>query len=171
MLFADSNLFYTRRQMIRLAFPVQTGDAQITPLVAGIVEGEVRLKFSLQSIAEQEILTRALYSRADSWVADRAEREEDRPFVSLARVVRISFTGFRQVLLGLLPGREIPQPKTKTPHAPRYDPEAPLAPKPANAKTVVGSSLVVLLAVLLGSGALVGQTPREIRGPNCPADF
>jgi cellulose synthase (UDP-forming) len=148
VLFADSNLFYARRQIIRLAFPVQTGDAQITALVAGIVEGEVRLKFSLQSIAEQEILTRALYSRADSWIDGRADHEEDRPFHSLARVVRISFTGFHQVLRGLLPSKPHPQPKPKTPKTP---------------KAVATTTLLVLLAVLLGTRPLAAQTAAEIR--------
>jgi cellulose synthase (UDP-forming) len=105
VVFSEPSILYSRRQTIRLAFPVQTGDDQIPAHFVGVVEGEVPLKFNLHSIAEQEILTRALYSRADSWVHDRAKREEDRPLLSFARVVRLSFTGFRQVLLGMLPRR------------------------------------------------------------------
>ncbi len=91
---------------LRVAFPQQTGDAQITGTVVGLFKKEIRLKFDALSIAEQEILTRALYSRADSWMSSRQNIEEDRPLVSLARVIRLSFTGFSQVLQGLLPAKK-----------------------------------------------------------------
>lgn len=90
---------------VLVSFPVQTGDAEIRSIVAGTFRGEIRLQFADLTIAEQETLTRALYSRADSWISGRDNIEDDRPLVSLGRVIRLSFTGFRQVLLGLLPKR------------------------------------------------------------------
>ncbi len=101
--FSDPAIVFAAGESIRVAFPQQTGDAQLDCLVVGIVKGEVRLKFRLKTIAEQETLTRALYSRADSWVGDRSHIEVDRPLLSLLRVMRLSLTGFHQVLLGLLP--------------------------------------------------------------------
>jgi cellulose synthase (UDP-forming) len=95
---------------VLVSFPVQTGDAEIRSTVAGTFKGELRLQFADLTIAEQETLTRALYSRADSWITGRDNIEEDRPLVSLGRVIHLSFTGFRQVILGLLP-RRAPAPK------------------------------------------------------------
>ncbi|WP_263358881.1 UDP-forming cellulose synthase catalytic subunit [Acidicapsa ligni] len=89
--------------MVRLAFPLQTGDEQITATVIGMQDDELRLQFVALTLFEQETLTRALYSRADSWMNVRANTEDDRPFVSLLRIIRLSFTGFKQVALGLLP--------------------------------------------------------------------
>jgi cellulose synthase (UDP-forming) len=103
ILLSDPDIAVQRGDALQVAFPMQTGDAQVRAFVVGVLDHEIRLKFRLTSISEQEILTRALYSRADSWINDREHIEEDRPLLSLARVVRLSFAGFHQVLLGLLP--------------------------------------------------------------------
>jgi cellulose synthase (UDP-forming) len=86
-----------------LSFPEQTGDATIGAIIVGHRHHEVRLQFDNLDIAQQETLTRALYSRANSWISSRANIEVDRPLLSLARVIRLSFTGFYQVLRGLVP--------------------------------------------------------------------
>ena len=89
----------------KLAFPEQSSDAEVSAKVVGLKGREVRLAFSLPTIFEQETLTRALYSRADAWIDSLEKKEVDRPMVSLARVVRLSFYGIHQVLLGMLPQR------------------------------------------------------------------
>jgi len=89
-----------------VSFPQQTGDAQINAVIVGKAGNEIRIRFDNLTIAEQEIMTRALYSRANSWVSSRENIEEDRPLISLARVIRLSFTGFSQVLQGLLPAKK-----------------------------------------------------------------
>lgn len=94
---------------IYLAFPVQTGDEQIAATVIGARDDELRLQFVALSVTEQETLTRALYSRADSWMHVRSNIEDDRPLLSLMRIIRLSLTGFKQVVLGLLPRKvEVP---------------------------------------------------------------
>jgi cellulose synthase (UDP-forming) len=90
---------------LRISFPQQTRSAQIGATVMGKTGDSIRLKFDATTIVEQETLTRALYSRANSWISLRAKGEEDRPLVSLGRVILISFTGFKRILLGLLPRR------------------------------------------------------------------
>jgi cellulose synthase (UDP-forming) len=45
------------------------------------------------SIAEQEVLTMVLYSRADSWLGWGESRESDNVLVSLGRIFRISMHG------------------------------------------------------------------------------
>ena len=92
---------------LRVSFPVQTGDAEVSGVVVGKYGGNFRLKFDGLPLEEQETLTRALYSRADAWLTSRGKREEDRPLLSLARVIRLSLTGFHQVLRGLLPRKKV----------------------------------------------------------------
>ena len=128
-------------EAIRLSFPQQTGDARIGATVVAIIGTEVRLMFEIPTIEEQETLTRALYSRANSWMDSRRKIEVDRPLLSLARVVRLSFTGFYQVLHGLLPS--------------------------GKAK----SAAVILCAALALSGASAAQIPGAASlTPTAPAD-
>ena len=87
----------------RLAFPEQTGDEDIEANVVGVRPGEIRLAFPMPTIFEQEILTKALYSRADAWLSSVESKELDRPLVSLARVIRLSFYGYHQIIKSLLP--------------------------------------------------------------------
>src|ERR1035441_10188748 len=54
--------------------------------VVGMSSNSLRLSFKLITIAEQETLTRALYSRADAWL-NLGTKEVDRPLISLGRVV------------------------------------------------------------------------------------
>jgi cellulose synthase (UDP-forming) len=89
-------------QKVELTFPHQTGDAPVTATVIAQRGQRVRVQFVDLTIGEQETLTCALYSRADSWVSVRGKVEEDRPFLSFARIVRLSMTGLKQVVLGLL---------------------------------------------------------------------
>jgi cellulose synthase (UDP-forming) len=90
-------------ELVKLTFPVQTGDAAIPATVVEQSGQRLRTQFVNLTIAEQETLTCALYSRADSWVHVRDKVEADRPFLSFARIVRLSMTGLKQVFIGLLP--------------------------------------------------------------------
>jgi cellulose synthase (UDP-forming) len=90
---------------VQITFPAQTGSASVTATVLAQRGPQVRSQFVDLTLAEQETLTCALYSRADSWVSGRIKPEVDRPFLSFGRIVRLSMTGLKQVLLGLLPER------------------------------------------------------------------
>ena len=87
----------------RLSFPEQTGDAEIGAKVVGLKDREVRVAFLVPTIAEQETLTRVLYSRADAWISSNESQEVDRPLISLGRVMRISVYGIYQILRSLFP--------------------------------------------------------------------
>jgi cellulose synthase (UDP-forming) len=91
---------------LHISFPHQTGDAHVGANIVGKNGDELRLRFHAATIAEQETLTCALYSRADSWIRSRDGIEEDQPLLSLARVIKLSFTGFDQVIRGLLPEKK-----------------------------------------------------------------
>jgi cellulose synthase (UDP-forming) len=102
---------FAKGDTFRLAFPEHAGNAEIGAEVIGIYGRELRLAFALPNIMEQEVLTRALYSRADAWIGSLENKETDRPLVSLGRVVRLSFTGIYEVIKSLLPEKsEIAEP-------------------------------------------------------------
>jgi len=107
IIFAEDSVPYRRGQKISVQFPMQTGNDEVRSTIVAVINGEARLRFQLDSIEEQEVLTRALYSRANCWIANRGHIEEDRPLVSLARIFRLSLTGFRQVALGLIPRKRV----------------------------------------------------------------
>ncbi|WP_245818098.1 UDP-forming cellulose synthase catalytic subunit [Granulicella rosea] len=143
----DNPARFTLGEMIQIAFPEQTGDddtdCRVNAKVVGLRDDSIRLQFEAHSIAQQETLTRAIYSRADSWIGNRAQIEVDRPLVSLARVIRLSFTGFNQVLRGLLPRRK--------------------------KKTAAALATASLLLALLATVNLLGQSPAsQIPGAQIP---
>ncbi|MDR3777416.1 MAG: UDP-forming cellulose synthase catalytic subunit [Terracidiphilus sp.] len=90
----------------RLAFPEQAGNAEIGAKVVGMHAGELRLSFALPTIAEQETLTRALYSRADAWISSLESKEADRPLVSLGRVMVLANFGIYQIIRSWFPEKK-----------------------------------------------------------------
>ncbi|WP_245536188.1 UDP-forming cellulose synthase catalytic subunit [Terriglobus roseus] len=97
-------------EYVHLTFPVQTGNRSVRATVIRLSSGKLRAQFTGLTIEEEETLTCALYSRADSWVNVRSNVEQDRPFVSLGRIAVLSLTGLKQVALGLLPEKRTPPP-------------------------------------------------------------
>ena len=91
------------RDRFQVSFPEHTGHEQVTATAVGLRSGEIRLAFLASTIAEQETLTRALYSRADAWLQPEESKEVDRPLVSLGRVMRLSVYGIYQLLASFLP--------------------------------------------------------------------
>jgi cellulose synthase (UDP-forming) len=124
----SGNAHFAMGDLFRLAFPKHADDEDIGAKVVGLSDGELRLAFSVLTIAEQETLTRALYSRADAWLTPPENIEVDRPFRSLARVSVLAFTGIYQICRSLFPERRI-------------------APKPRPAQTAT----LVIMACLLGA--------------------
>jgi cellulose synthase (UDP-forming) len=93
--------------LLRLEFPPPA--AVGTELRATVVssEGSVqRLHFEELTIAEQEVLTMVLYSRADSWLGWGEGRESDDVLQSLGRIFQISMHGLAMTFRTLFTGRE-----------------------------------------------------------------
>ena len=93
-------------ETFQMSFPGQTGSATVRATVTDVQGSRLRAQFFHLSLEEEETLTCALYSRADSWLSVRGRAEVDRPLVSFCRIMRLSTTGLHQVLLGLLPRRK-----------------------------------------------------------------
>ncbi len=89
--------------VVKIAFPTLTGTDEIRGQVVGIVGDSLRVAFQLDTIPEQEVLTRALYSRADAWLHSANLKEVDRPLISLGRVMVLSTYGIYQVCRSLFP--------------------------------------------------------------------
>jgi cellulose synthase (UDP-forming) len=138
----SGNAHFAMGDLFRLAFPKQVDDEDIGAKVVGLNDGELRLAFSVPTIAEQETLTRALYSRADAWLTPAENIEVDRPFRSLGRVSVLAITGIYQLCKSLLPERRIAS-----------------NPRPAQTAT-----LIILVACLFGAGtqSLGSGLPEKI---------
>ena len=89
--------------LVTIAFPTNTGEDEIQAEVIGLNGDALRIAFQLNTIPEQEVLTRALYSRADAWLESANVKEVDRPLISLGRVIVLSTFGIQQVLRSLVP--------------------------------------------------------------------
>jgi cellulose synthase (UDP-forming) len=99
--------------ILKIAFPSYTGKDEIQAQVIGLVGQTLRIAFQLNTIPEQEILTRALYSRADAWLGSANLKEVDRPLVSLGRVIVLSTYGIYQVCRSVFPERKHPTRATR----------------------------------------------------------
>src|SRR5579863_9391035 len=100
------NIHFASGDMVEVAFPSTTGSAELRAQVIGVVGETLRVTFLLDTIAEQEILTRALYSRADAWLGSANLKEVDRPLISLGRVIVLSTHGIYQVCRSIFPERK-----------------------------------------------------------------
>jgi len=88
---------------LTVTFPSNTGEDELHAQVVGRDREVLRIAFQLDTIPEQEVLTRALYSRADAWVESANQKEIDRPLISLCRVILLSTYGINQVLRSVIP--------------------------------------------------------------------
>jgi cellulose synthase (UDP-forming) len=107
------NTHFAMGDKVKLSFPEHAGEEVIDGEIVGMGKGQVRFEFSVPTIAEQETITRALYSRADAWLIPFEAREADRPLLSLARVIRLSGYGIYQVCRSFFPDK--PQPAKPRP--------------------------------------------------------
>ncbi|HWE84350.1 MAG TPA: UDP-forming cellulose synthase catalytic subunit [Terracidiphilus sp.] len=76
-----------------LSFPLPAGESHLRAGVVTIEGSVLRVKFEHLSIAEQEVLTTVLYSRADSWLGWGETRKSDNVLLSLAHIFQISIHG------------------------------------------------------------------------------
>ncbi len=78
---------------VLLAFPLPSGANELHATVVSSEGSVLRVRFESLTIAEQEVLTMVLYSRADSWLGWGESRESDNVLRSLGRIFQISMHG------------------------------------------------------------------------------
>ena len=99
---------------VHLVFPLP---AVATDLPATVVSEEgtlLRVRFEDLTIAEQEVLTMVLYSRADSWLGWGESRESDNVLRSMARIFQISMHGLASTFQSLFTGKDRQVKKART---------------------------------------------------------
>ena len=87
--------------LIRLGFPFPSVKTELPATVVSSEGSVLRVRFQDLTIAEQEVLTMVLYSRADSWLGWGESREADDPMRSMARIFKISLRGLVQTFESL----------------------------------------------------------------------
>ena len=99
---------------VRLAFPLPSITTDLPGRIVAEVGPVVRVHFDELTIAEQEVLTMVLYSRADSWLGWGESRESDNVVKSFTRIFQISLHGLRLTLKSLVSSegkQEVRKPK------------------------------------------------------------
>ena len=127
---------------MRLAFPLPVPTAEL-PVTVVSSEGTVlRVRFEDLTIAEQEVLTMVLYSRADSWLGWGESRETDDVLRSMGRIFQISMRGLVSTSQSLFAKKD------------------KRAKKSASLSVARSALIVTLAAVLMGAAHNVpGQVP------------
>jgi cellulose synthase (UDP-forming) len=125
---------------VQLAFPMPSGTHELHASVVSQEGPVLRVKFENLSIAEQEVLTMVLYSRADSWLGWGEARESDNVLRSLSRIFQISMHGLVSTAKSL------------------FGPSAKGKKKPARLPATT-SALLALAAVLLAPAARMHAQP------------
>ena len=96
----------------RLAFPLPAIHTELPASVVSLDDSVLRVRFEELSIAQQEVLTIVLYSRADSWLDSGESRESDRELRSLGHIFRVSMRGLKQTSVGIFRGNGKPKEKS-----------------------------------------------------------
>jgi cellulose synthase (UDP-forming) len=97
---------------VRLGFPGASAGTEVHAEVLSSEGSVLRVRFENLSIAEEEVLTMVLYSRADSWLGWGESRESDNVLVSLGRIFRISMHGLGSTFRSLFTDRDKGGPKS-----------------------------------------------------------
>jgi cellulose synthase (UDP-forming) len=97
--------------------------------------GRLRLRFEPLDLAQEEALTRILYSRADSWINATDTRPFDRPLRSLFMIVSVAMRGLLMALRTPIGQKKNPAPPKKVKAVPAAD-----------RASVAGIILLILLA-------------------------
>src|SRR5580704_2114454 len=151
----------TRGDTLSVQFALRFAQHEIPATVVDNKAGILRLQFLPLTLAQEEELTRVLYSRADSWLSSAAERERDRPLKSLGLLAKLSVRGIVAVFSNF--GRS-PQPAETI-----DDSEKPETPaEKTTEKSVKASSMAGTVVMLLGAFCLPAILAHAARPQQAP---
>jgi cellulose synthase (UDP-forming) len=120
---------------VKLGFSLPGVSTELPATVVSCEGSVLRLHFHQLTIAEQEVLTMVLYSRADAWLGWGEARESDHILRSLGRIFHLSFIGLTQTFRSLI-GKSDRQ-----------------AGKKVRTLSVAGSAMIFVVAALLTGSA------------------
>ena len=127
--------------LVHLTFPDRRRPSTLHATVVSLEESVLRVRFEDLSIAEQEVLTIALYSRADSWLGWGESRESDNVLRSLGRIFQISMRGLKATFLSI------------------FSDEDKAARRKSTSLSIAQLGLLFLLAAALAVGAAQSAGP------------
>jgi cellulose synthase (UDP-forming) len=136
---------------IRLVFPASTSTTEVPASVVGSDGTLLRVHFHALTIAEEEVLTMVLYSRADSWLGWGEARDSDNVVTSLARIFQISMRGLVQTFRALFSNND-------------------KGDRPSSSLSIARTSGLLLLAALAMSGAQPVHAQAAAAKPAVAAD-
>jgi cellulose synthase (UDP-forming) len=91
---------------VRLVFPLPSVNTDLPATVVSAEGSMMRVRFEELTIAEQEVLTMVLYSRADSWLGWGESRESDNILRSMGRIFQISMQGLVSTFQSLFTSKD-----------------------------------------------------------------
>lgn len=147
---------------VQLTFPMPTGvNNELHATVVSMEGSLLRVQFEDLTIAEQEVLTMVLYSRADSWLGWGESRESDNVLRSLGRIFQLSMQGLNMTFKSLFTF------KKKSPKKPARIPAA--ASMLALAALLgLGASTAKGQSAINADGKLAGQAPTKVAAQVLP---
>ena len=132
---------------VELSFPMPSTTCQLQCKVVAAEGSVLRVKFENLTIADQEVLTMVLYSRADSWLGWGESRESDNVLRSLIRIFQISMHGLAVTATSL------------------FSSSGKSGKKKVPGRRAATAASLALFAILLGTAPSVhGQNPFNANG-------
>lgn len=140
---------FSRGDQTTIGFDVFGEEARITCRVVRVDKWIAQLRFANLTLAQEEALTRLIFSRADAWVAWNDQfPERYSPLGSMARLAGLSLTGYLRVLKGIFRG------------------SAPAATEPAEEVSRAGGQPALPTMLLLVATGLLG--PASLHAQPAP---
>jgi cellulose synthase (UDP-forming) len=102
------------QSQVYLAFPTPSVAIDLPATVVSSEGSVLRVCFEDLTIEEQEVLTIALYSRADSWLGWGESRESDNVLRSLGRIFQISIRGMYVTFRSIFSDRDSSERKSRS---------------------------------------------------------
>ncbi len=137
---------WTVGEQVDIEFPEEETTCRLHGQVIGGFGGRLRVQFAPMSLAEQKLLTRVLYSRADRWLDWDEGLPADNPVRSFFSMLRSSVAGYWKLLF-------------MNPSSPVDSPAKPL--KPVRAAVITGLVLAILGIAFWRANAAPAHAPKE----------
>ena len=132
---------------VQLAFPLPAVKIELPASVVSLEGSVLRVRFEDLSIAEQEVLTIALYSRADSWLGWGESRDTDHVLRSLVRIFQISMRGLKETIVSVAGDKNKPGGKSTS-------------------LSIAGSAMILFASVIsVPSAAKTMAQPQSVSRP------
>jgi cellulose synthase (UDP-forming) len=105
LLVTDSARPLNPGERINFYFSGRPEGCYFEPSIIAVGDKTVRIDFGDLNLEQEEVLTRVLYSRADSWIDWGKHREEDRPLRTYGRLLGVALQGMFAISHGLFTAR------------------------------------------------------------------